>query len=176
MTRKQALHKALEVLQESGEFEAITKIHEIIEELPLTGWGERTIFDTIDQFVIDNGRNPTATDFIPKGMPPHPVIKLRFGITLGEFLATYYPQPVIDREKQKRLFISEYERIMPRGACDFNKKRADGVPTWGTFAKMFGFSRWLEWVEFCELERSSPTLRVRERGKELSVTGYVDLI
>jgi len=172
MTRKQALHKALDVLTDS---EAISKINEIIDELPLTGWSERTIFDTIDQFVFNHGRNPTATDFIPKCMPPHPVIKLRFGITLGEFLAKYYPQPKINLEEQKAAFVAEYKRIQPRGACDFNKRRADGIPTWVTFAKMFEITRWLEWIDFCELERSSPFMRERKRGRSLSVTGYVNL-
>jgi len=172
MTRKQALCKALEVVDDK---EVIRKINEILEDMPFTRWSERTIFDTIDQFVLDRGRNPTATDFIPKGMPPHPVIKLRFGITLKEFLEKYYPQPKIDRDEYKRLFISEYERIKPRGACDFNENRANGVPTWGTFAKMFGISRWLEWIEFCGLERSSPILRKRKRGVALTVVGHVDL-
>jgi len=172
MTRKQALHKALEVLTE---VETISKINEIIDDMPFTGWSERTIFDTIDQFVIDHDRNPTATDFIPKGMPPHPVIKLRFGITLGEFLEKYYPQPKIDKDKYKQLFISEYERIKPRGACDFNKRRSDSVPTWGTIAKLFGIVRWLEWIDFCGLERSSPILQKRKRGVGLTVVSHNDL-
>ena len=116
------------------------------------------------------------TDFIPKGMPPHPVIKLRFGITLGEFLEKYYPQPKINREEYKKRFISEYKRIQPSGACDFNKNRTVGIPTWGTFAKMFGISRWLEWLAFCGLEQSSPVLRERKRGVELSVVSHIDLI
>ena len=172
MTRKQALHKALEVLTDE---EAISKINEILDDMPFTAWSERTIFDTIDQFVLDHGRNPTATDFIPKGMPPHPVIKLRFGITLGEFLEKYYPQPEINKNDYKRIFISEYERIKPKGACDFNDRRASGIPTWRTFAKMFGISRWLEWIEFCSLERSSPVLRKRKRGAALTVVSHSDL-
>jgi hypothetical protein len=143
--------------------------------MPLTNWTEQTIFDTIDQFVLNNGRNPTATDFLPRNMPPHPVIKLRFGMTLGEFLAKYYPQPEIDREEYKRLFISEYERIKPKSATKFNQKRRTDTPTWVTFAKMFGIGKWLEWVEFCGLERSSPVLRNRKRGVTLNVVGYVDL-
>jgi len=82
MTRKQALHKALETLTDK---EAIDRINEILKEMPFTRWNELTVFDAIDQFVIDNGINPTASDFTAKGMPPHPVIKLRFGVTLGEF-------------------------------------------------------------------------------------------
>lgn len=173
MTRKQALHKALEVLSDS---EVINRINEIIDELPLTGWSEKTIFDTIDQFVIDHGRNPTATDFIPKGMPPHPVIKLRFGMTLGEFLARHYPQPEKrSREEYKEMFISEYARIKPRGACDFNNTRAANIPTWGTFAKMFDMNKWFEWLKFCGLEGSSPTFNKRVRGVELTIESHDDL-
>ena len=172
MTRKQALHKALEILTDK---EAIGKIQEILEELPFTNWSERTIFDTIDQFVLDNGRNPTATDFIPKGMPPHPVIKLRFGINLKEFLAKYYPQPEKNKEEYKRIFIEEYIRISPKGANEFNQKRGENIPTWGTFAKMLGFNKWLEWLTFCGLEKNSPALRKRAGTVELTIISHVDL-
>jgi hypothetical protein len=173
MTRKQALHKALEVMTDQ---EAVEKIHELLEALPLTGWSERTIFDTIDQFVLDHGKNPTATDFIPKGMPPHTVIKLRFGMTLGEFLERYYPQPKVSRKKQREIFIAEYKRIIPESASDFNEHKATGVPTWITFSRMFGIGRWLEWLKFCGLERKGPTLKARARIVGVDVISYNDLL
>ncbi|MCL2077790.1 MAG: hypothetical protein FWH08_05215 [Oscillospiraceae bacterium] len=175
MTRKQALQKALSALDLQTDFEAIAKINEIIEALPFTAWTEQTIFDTIDQFILDNGRNPTATDFLMKDMPPHTVIKLRFGVNLKEFLAQYYPKPKIDIHKQKAVFISEYERIKPKGASDFNKGREGGIPTWVTFAKMFGLSKWLEWISFCGLEKSSPALIKRTRETGLVVVPYNDI-
>jgi hypothetical protein len=97
-------------------------------------------------------------------------------MTLGEFLEKYYPQSKIDRNERKRLFISEYKRIKPRGASDFNERKADDVPTWVTFARMFGVARWLEWLKFCGLEKSSPTLRARARSNELEVISYNDLL
>jgi hypothetical protein len=63
----------------------------MVQDLPLTGWTKKTIFDSIDQFIADYGRFPTAIDFKKKGLPPHPVIKLRFGVTLKDFLNMYYP-------------------------------------------------------------------------------------
>ncbi|MCL2639140.1 MAG: hypothetical protein FWD48_12335 [Oscillospiraceae bacterium] len=172
MTRKQALHKALEVLTD---LEAIKKINELLEEMPLTCWSEAKIFDSIDQFVLDNGRNPTATDFIKNNMPPHTVIKLRFGMTLGEFLAEYYPQPEFNRDEQKQLFISEYNRIKPQGACDFNKRKTAEIPTWITFAKMFGIGKWLDWLNLCGLEKSSPTLVKRTQRATIIIVAHDDL-
>ena len=160
MTRKQALHRALQVLDDE---EVRAKINEIIDDMPFTGWSERTIFDTIDQFIIDNGRVPSGTDFKKKGLPPHPVIKLRFGINLKEFLTKYYPSPkrlnnfslyyTKEKEEWKEIFIESYNANKPRTADDYNKTKPKETPTWVTIAKMFGTESWLEWITICNLER-----------------------
>ncbi|MCL2170173.1 MAG: hypothetical protein FWB74_09150 [Defluviitaleaceae bacterium] len=103
MTRKQALHKALEALTDET---AKAKITEILDDMPFTGWSENTIFDTIDQFILDHGRTPTMTDFKKKGLPPHTVIKLRFGITLREFLDKHYPSQKT-KQKSKAPYITK---------------------------------------------------------------------
>ena len=157
MTRKQALHKALEVIRDK---ETIDKISEILDELPFTGWSERTIFDTVDQFIIDNGRIPTATDFKKKGLPSHPVIKLRFGMNLKEFLGKYYPSNSLcsskiysnrTREQWKELFIEEYHSNKPTTAEEYNSTRKAGTPSWATVAKMFDITKWLDWLMFCDI-------------------------
>ena len=181
MTRKQALHIALKVLTDD---EAVRKINEILEDMPFTGWSERTIFDTIDQFILDNGRTPTATDFKKKGLPPHPVIKLRFGVTLKEFLLKYYPSPKLcnsriyfyrTKEEWKTLFICDYIRIKPRSAEEYNNLRDEYLPSWATVAKMFGISKWLDWIKLCGLERHC-TVISKPRGKvTLVVSSHTDL-
>jgi len=88
MTRKQALYSTLETITDEN---VRKKIIEVLNDLPFTSWSKSTIFDTIDQFIVDNGRTPTTTDFKKKGLPPHPVIKLKFGINVREFLDKYYP-------------------------------------------------------------------------------------
>ena len=60
MTRKQALIQALQILEDK---EAKNKIKEILDEMPFIHWSEKTIFDTIDQFIIDNKRIPNSRDF-----------------------------------------------------------------------------------------------------------------
>ena len=84
MTRKQALELAAKAL--AANEEAIQVLHTMIDELPLNRWTEAAIRDSVEQFILDHGRVPTATDFKKRGLPPHTVIKKRFGITLQEWL------------------------------------------------------------------------------------------
>ena len=157
MTRKQALHKALEVLTDEV---AKAKVAEILEDMPFTGWSERTIFDTIDQFIIDHGRIPTVTDFKKKGLPPHPVIKLRFNMTLREFLDKYYPDQKLcsskiyfteTKEHWRDLFLTDYHNNKPCSAEEHNANRTNGTPSWQTTAKMFGVMKWVDWLNYCDI-------------------------
>jgi len=157
MTRKQALHKALEVLTDET---AKAKIAEILEDMPFTGWGERTIFDTIDQFIIDHGRIPTVTDFKKKGLPPHPVIKLRFDMTLREFLDKHYPDQKLcsskvyfteTKEHWRDLFLIDYHENKPCSAGEHNASRTKGTPSWQTTAKMFDVPKWVDWLNYCDI-------------------------
>ena len=182
MTRKQALRKALEALTDK---ETKEKIIEILDEMPFTGWSERTIFDTIDQFVIDNGRVPTATDFKKKGLPPHPVIKLRFGIDLREFLDKYYPLHKLcdskvyytkPKEEWQEIFISDYIQNKPVSAEEFNKVRQPDTPSWATVAGMFGIGKWLDWLDFCGLERYSKTYCHPHHTVKFNITKHHDII
>ena len=160
MTRKQALCKALEVINDP---EAAAALRDIINNLPLVSWTETTIFDSIDQFIADNGRVPMATDFKRRGLPPHPVIKLRFGITLREFLEQHYPvkhkrtySPYNDksREDWQADFIENYKDLKPASQSEYNRLRPKSSPTWITVAKMFGLTRWLELLSMCNLRAS----------------------
>ena len=84
MTRKQALYKAIQELsKDEGFFETVKLLQDIYDELPLVHWSDKSIRDTVEQFIVDNGRPPTVTDFKAKGMPPHPVFKQKYKITLG---------------------------------------------------------------------------------------------
>jgi hypothetical protein len=188
MTRKQALHKALEALETLSaptpataapdpatanpdpiDTQAAAEIlRGMIADLPLTGWTEKTIFDTIDQFIIDHGRIPTVTDFKKKGLPPHPVIKLRFNMTLREFLDKHYPDQKLcsskiyfpeTKEHWRDLFLTDYYANKPCSAEEHNANRTSGTPSWQTIAKMFEIIKWLDWLSFCEI---TPYVKKRE--------------
>ena len=89
MTRKQVLELAAQALAENEE--AVQVLHTMIDELPLNRWTEDAIRDSVEQFILDNGRTPLRTDFKKKCLPPHSVIKRRFGVTLQEWLDQNYP-------------------------------------------------------------------------------------
>jgi hypothetical protein len=128
MTRKQALAMAAQVLSERGQDEAAAILHKLSTELPFYSWSEDAIRDAVEQFILDHGRVPTATDFKKRGLPPHTVIKKRFGITLQEWLNRDYPVVKLSEEEKRtkatEAFVRDYFRIQPKSADEFNARRA----------------------------------------------------
>ncbi len=152
MTRKQALSLAIQALSESEQNgEAIEVLHTLSEELPLNHWSEAAIRDAVEQFILDNGRVPTATDFKKRGLPPHPVIRRRFGLPLREWLQENYPVHKPPEEERRaeatEAFKAEYLRIRPRSAEEFDAERSPGVRCWYTVAVYNHTSRWRSLLE-----------------------------
>ena len=176
MTRKQAVCKALELLcaMEPSEetAEVMTKLEEILHEMPFTRWSEETIHDTLRQFATDHGRNPTSTDLKRKCMPPHPVIKLRFGMAAREFLHKFYPTsprgyeppPYGGKSKEDWTadFIAQFGAIKPTSAEQYDKQRRKNTPSWQTIARYNGEKRWAELLASLGLEKlpKSPEITV----------------
>ena len=137
MTRKQALELAVQAL--AGNEEAVQVLHTMIDELPLNRWTEAAIRDSVEQFILDNGRPPLRTDFKKKCLPPHSVIKRRFGVTLQEWLDQNYPTektPLDELHAQAtQAFIREYLRIQPVSAEDYNARRTHPSRGWYAIAR-----------------------------------------
>ena len=56
MTRKQAIIQAIQALSAlEGQEEAVTRLQELYEEMPLVHWSDKSIRDTVAQFIADNG-------------------------------------------------------------------------------------------------------------------------
>ena len=171
MTRKQALELAAQALAEN--IEAVQILHTMIDELPLNRWTEATIRDSVEQFILDNGRPPMRTDFKKKCLPPHSVIKRRFGLTLQEWLTQNYPTektPLDELHAQATQdFIREYLRIQPVSAEDYNARRTHPSRGWYAIAKYNHTRRWCILLEKLNLPiynnrgtpNSVPQLKVR---------------
>ncbi|MBQ7737456.1 MAG: hypothetical protein IJT62_06435 [Oscillospiraceae bacterium] len=146
MTRKQALSAAIEALNKNGQTEAAEILHTLSGELPFFSWSEDAIFDAVEQFILDHGREPTTTDFKKRGLPPHTVIKRRFGVTLQEWLEQHYPTKKTPLDelhaKATEEFIKEYLRIQPTSAEDYNARRAHPSRGWFAIAKYNHTRRW----------------------------------
>ena len=156
MTRKQAISQAIQVLLETGQHEeAIEVLQNISDELPLNRWSDRAIRDSVDQFILDHGRIPNVSDFKRHGLPPHPVIKNRYGVTLQIWLADNYPvrppDPEVSKKAVTESFITEYQRIRPSSGDKYDAMRASGTPCWYTVARHNGKARWRALLEALEL-------------------------
>ena len=156
MTRKQAVCRALELLESLGPSPEIAgvieKLQEVYAEMPFTRWSEDTVHDTLRQFAAERGRNPTAADLKRRGMPPHTVIRLRFGMTAKAFLDTYYPPAPggyasgpygwKSKEDWTQDFIRQYKEKKPVSGQRYNAVRDAGSPSWLTIAKYNGGTSW----------------------------------
>ena len=173
MTRKQAVSLAIQALSEAGQNEeAITVLRTLSDELPLVHWSDAAIRDSIDQFILDQARIPTVSDFKKRGLPPHTVIKNRYGVTLRDWLQENYPVIKASQEtERKRLtkeFKKEYLRIRPESAEAYNAKRTPGLPCWYTVAVHNQTKRWRELLKKLKLPvynnvdipREAPPLKV----------------
>lgn len=153
MTRKQALARAMEALADDGE--AVQVLHTMLRELPLNRWTEAAIRDTVEQFILDHGRPPTRSDFKKGCLPPHSVIKLRFGLTLQAWLDQNYPtvkpSPEALHAQATEDFIREYLRLRPVSAEDYNARRARPSRSWYTVAVYNHTRRWRALLEKLEL-------------------------
>ena len=162
MTRKQALQRAIEVLTEKGgETDAIGRLQEMLNELPIIHWTDASIRDRVEQFRLDHGRFPTASDFKKRGMPPNSVIAQHYGVSLQTWLSQNYPSDKPDRTKEKptqtECFRQEYLRIHPKSSEDFNHRRSPGIRGWQTIAQYNQAKNWHELLNRLRLPIFPPT-------------------
>ena len=178
MTRKQALQRAIHFLSKHPEYkEDIRILQEISDELPLIHWSNTSIRDTVEQFILDNGRVPTTSDFKRKGMPPHTVIRQKYKITLREWLEQNYPviklTPLELKEKYTKDFIEDYHRIKPKSQKEFNQNKRQQTKGWQTVAQLYEVKSWRKLLNALDL----PLYYGKEKehcSTDISVNFYVD--
>ena len=178
MTRKQALQRAIHFLSNYPEYEEDIRIlQEISDELPLIHWSDSSIRDTVEQFILDNGRVPTTSDFKKKGMPPHPVIKQKYGVTLGEWLEQNYavrkPTPKERMNTYTKDFVEDYNRIKPRNQKEFNQNKCPWTKSWQTVAQYYRVKSWRGLLNTLDL----PVYSGKEKehsSADITVNFYVD--
>lgn len=179
MTRKNALRKAIEIIEktqlEADEKEGIIAgLNLCLQELPFSHWSEAAIFDACDQWVEEHGELHMR-DLVSAEMPSHPAIKNRFGMTAKEFRDKYYPISDVttrsrycqhNRAEWDQMFIEEFHRIKATGQDDYNRRKDASLPTWNTMAKMHDLKRWTDLLEELNLqvygkEHTRPIIKVR---------------
>ena len=156
MTRKQALQRAIEHLSRFPEYtEEVRLLEEIRRELPLIHWSDRSIHDTVEQFILDNGRPPTASDFKKAGMPPHTVVQNKYKMSLSQWLNENYPTPKPSAEELKeeytQAFLEDYHRIKPRSQYEFNQHKRPETRGWQTVAAYHNTRSWRKLLKKLDL-------------------------
>ena len=147
MTSKQALARAIAMMMKKGSCaEEVRLLQEISNELPRIHWSDSSIRETVEQFILDNGRTPTASDFKKAGMPPHTVIQNKYKMTLSEWLEQNYPvyRPSYEelKEEYTAAFIEDYFRIKPQSQYEFNKHKRPETRGWQTVATYHHTKSW----------------------------------
>ena len=177
MTRKLALQEAIKIIEKSPigkqrKEDIIQGLKLCIDELPFASWSENAIFDACKQYVTEHGRI-RLRDFDCSGLPSHPTIKNRFGMTAKEFRDTYFPLPdtpeykpkyrLEDKDQWNDLFISEFHRIQCTSEQHYNNSRTKETPVWQTVAQLNGVKTWrqlLEVLRLCTYKSTHQTLSV----------------
>ncbi len=170
MTRKQAITKAIAALQQAGEnTEAIRVLEELSGELPIIHWSDAALRDTVDQFVADTGRMPTATDFKKPGMPPYRVFMCNYGLTPTEWLQANYPEHYPSQQEMidqyTKAFIEDYVRLKPKSAGDFNQRRSDKSRGWRCVARYHHLGTWTNLINYLNLPNYSDEKQKRIPSK-----------
>lgn len=139
---------------------ALEGLKTIQRRLPNQKWTKENIKESIDTYIEKHGRLPSSNEMKARYyLPPYQCIEQTVGIPVGEWLLKTYPEYA---EKGKRgayyvglrmkqmkdpesFFLSEYKRILPRTADDYNRNRTPGSPGWKSIAKRCcGCERWEE--------------------------------
>jgi hypothetical protein len=117
MTRKQALLSVFPLLQGKSDYEPVlNKLKEIVDNMPFVGWCKENIFDCVENFMLENGRLPTTTDFtVENQMPPHTVIKQYFKIALRPWMDEYFPTYYRPQATRKSALKFAYKILADNG-------------------------------------------------------------
>jgi len=157
LTRREALQKAISILsaQRIDYSEEVQLLSDILEELPLKHWTDKSIHDSVQDFIKRSNRLPNVSDFGRFPFPPHTVISNLYGITVKSWLEIYYPTYKPTQEERKitytEAFKTEYLKIKPTSARDYNKRRNKECVSWNTISSYYGNATWLELIAILDL-------------------------
>ncbi len=189
MTIKKSLELAISIVSESNnpDKDEITRALQICHDtLHTMQWTKELVFDACDQFILENQRDITVTDFDHALLPRHTTIKRLFHMTAAEFRDKYYPLLTFARsisspyrrkseEEVIQMFVDEFHRVKPHSQEDFaaryDRKRS---PCWDTVAKYCGIPhRWTSVLQYLNLK---PYPKQERKPTQLSVTSNSELL
>ncbi len=180
MTRKQAVCEAIKILSNNkSDAQIIEKLQDILEELPMCSWTQKSILDTIENYSIEhNGKLPQLSKFTTENnLPSSTAIRSRFNLSINDLIAKYFPNlqktscfyspyKECDEEYFKAIFISNYTRIQKEKQIKnvhyktYNKYREQGTPNSATIMKKCNCKTYCELLIFCDLRTPKKDIEI----------------
>lgn len=157
--------KAIEQLPPSDENEQAIKRLQSLGKVRLNAqWTKERVFQALDQWRDEHGRNPTVSNLVEYGMPKAVTIQRMFDMKASVFMSIHYPRENIKKPTTKYSIRSEqewiddfrrqYEQIKPKSGCEYNNRREEGSPTWNTIVKYCHVGTWTELLKFTNVDIS----------------------
>ncbi len=167
MTRKEALSYAIQAIEQlpRSEFgdEAIQILNRISESCRYIRWTQESVFEALDQWKKEHGRNPTVSDLAEPDMPKKGTVKRLFDMNASEFLKLHYPKERKKKPQSKyaafsgedylALFIAQYQKHKPKSSKEYDLFRDSDTPMWLTVARHCGITKWSELLVLTGVER-----------------------
>ncbi len=188
INRKEALMIAIEAIKQLPETyenkQAIERLEGIITDCKITGifWTKEKVFEVLDKWRDEHGRNPSVTNLMESEMPPPSTIQRLFDMNGSAFLNIYYPHPQKAKPKTKYTskteqewvddFVEQFNKIQPCSSSDYNTKRKSGTPTWQTVARYLRSSTWHDLLLKTKVD--TKCLKVKYGLSQAPKTFYVD--
>lgn len=175
MTRKKALHLAIEIIKKCNNDntqEIVNKLEEILSENPFRGWTKESILDAILTYADEHNNNlPEKKDLTTANkLPSITVIKHKFGTSaISKLYQTYFPHLYkqkkrnshyrlydYDKEYFLKIFKDNYERIKKEkkvkhvGMRLYDQNRMQGTPVVSTIMYQCDCSSYNELLIMCK--------------------------
>ncbi len=163
INRTEALKIAIEAIkqlpQTNENKQAIERLEGIIADCKIMGiyWTKEKVFEVLNKWRDEHGRNPSVTNLMEPEMPPPSTIQRLFDMSGSAFLNIYYPRSDKSKRKNKYSikteqewiedFVEQFNKIQPVSADDYNAKREKNTPTWNTIARYLNLSTWHELLQ-----------------------------
>lgn len=188
VNRTQALEiaiKAIKQLPESYENkQAIERLEGIMADCKITGifWTKEKVFEVLNKWRDEHGRNPSVTNLMEPEMPPPSTIQRLFDMSGSAFLNIHYPRS--DKAKRKNKysvkteqewvedFVEQFNEIQPCSSAEYNIKRNKNTPTWQTVARYLKLSTWQDLL--IKVGVKTGCLKRQHGLKQKPKTFYVD--
>ncbi len=143
-------------------------------------WTKEMVFQQLDKWKEDHGRNPTVTNLAEPNMPKSNAILKLFGMKASAFLNIYYPPENVKLPKTSKYtirseqewidgFIEQFNSIRPSSCKEYNVKRDKSTPTWLTIARYLNVSTWNELIELTGVDPSCLKNKSQYQTKQYTV-------